>query len=110
MGSRNSHHPEGDSLYPTCYIMPTSVTVCCMSKAVRIREHLYEQIELLAKQERRSLIGQLEVLLEQALSLVDTPITRVEPNEDGSATARVTSTPRQDMRESDAHFKPDFKK
>jgi hypothetical protein len=79
-----------------------------MSKAIRIRDHLYEQIDLLAKQERRSLIGQLELLLEQALNMVDTPLTRVEPNEDGSATTKVTSTPRQDMRD-DAHFKPDFK-
>ena len=40
-----------------------------MSKAIRIREHLYKEIEALAKTERRSLISQLEVLLEQALQL-----------------------------------------
>ena len=40
-----------------------------MSKAVRIRDHLYAEIEKLAKQERRSLISQLEVLLEQALKI-----------------------------------------
>jgi hypothetical protein len=40
-----------------------------MSKAVRIREHLYAEIEALAQKERRSIIGQLEVLLEQALAM-----------------------------------------
>ena len=40
-----------------------------MSKAVRIREHLYAEIASLAKAEHRSLISQLEVLLEQVLQL-----------------------------------------
>ena len=40
-----------------------------MSKAVRIREHLYTEIASLAQAEHRSLIAQLEVLLEQALAL-----------------------------------------
>lgn len=40
-----------------------------MSKAIRIREHLYEEIQRLARKERRSLIAQLEILLEQALKL-----------------------------------------
>jgi hypothetical protein len=54
----------------TClHFQPTSVTVCRVSKAVRIREHLYEEIGRLATQERRSLIAQLEVLLEQALAI-----------------------------------------
>ena len=40
-----------------------------MSKAVRIREHLHAEIERLARENRRTLIDQLELLLEQALRI-----------------------------------------
>jgi hypothetical protein len=54
-----------------------------MSKAVRIREHLYAEIEKLAKEERRSLISQLEVLLEQALRMQDGGRAVQGPGESG---------------------------
>lgn len=73
-----------------------------MSKAIRIREHLYDEIERLAKQERRSMIGQLEYLLEQALRLPDKyvpPVVQVTPE----LKKQIDAVP-------DPHFKPDFKK
>jgi hypothetical protein len=72
-----------------------------MSKAIRIREHLYNEIEKLAKEERRSLIGQLEYLLEQALRLNDSP---TQANNPGPNVTTTFSPP-----SADPHFKPDFK-
>ena len=40
-----------------------------MSKSIRIKDYLYDQIELLASENRRPLISQLELLLEQAMSI-----------------------------------------
>lgn len=40
-----------------------------MSKSIRIHQYLYDEIERLARAERRSLVTQLEILLEQALQL-----------------------------------------
>ena len=89
-----------------------------MSKAVRIREHLYIEIERLAKLQRRSLIAQLEVLLEQALAIEsgergfvrEGPAT-TEPREEVDDLPDVKATLRVIPRdEADDHFKPDFKK
>ena len=44
-----------------------------MSKAVRIRDHLHAEIERLARQNRRTLIDQLELLLEQAIAMTGLP-------------------------------------
>jgi hypothetical protein len=76
-----------------------------MSKAVRIREHLYAEIAHLAQAEHRSLIAQLEVLLEQALQLPE--------NFDKPKIGPATETPRVEVSgdtiQADPHFKPDFK-
>ena len=40
-----------------------------MSKSVRLKDYLYEEIERLAKAERRSMVSMVELLLEQALQL-----------------------------------------
>jgi len=100
-----------------------------MSKAVRIREHLYAEIASLAKAEHRSLIAQLEVLLEQALALRDgypdlagslserdkalSSVTKDAPKGDQEHAARgvVGSNPTSEVSrsESDSHFKPDPK-
>lgn len=74
-----------------------------MSKAVRIREHLYDEIARLAKEERRSILAQLEVLLEQAL--------RLQPSESISADAQPRDVPSRTI-EADAvdpYFRPDPK-
>jgi hypothetical protein len=75
-----------------------------VSKAVRIRDHLYAEIEALAKKERRSLISQLEVLLEQALAMEsaergflrvqgETPHTKRRLSERESGVAKVAEGP-----------------
>ena len=74
-----------------------------MSKAVRIRDHLYAEIERLAKEERRSMIAQLEILLEQALKLEEVGFDRIM---DGDKPVGVV-LPRE--HEPDPHFKPDPK-
>jgi hypothetical protein len=73
-----------------------------MSKAIRIREHLYEEIERLAKEERRSLIGQLEYLLEQALRMQPAVEVSARPSTFTSADAQPRGIP-------DREVKPDFK-
>jgi len=94
-----------------------------MSKAVRIREHLYAEIEKLAKQERRSLISQLEVLLEHALALRDGypdlagSLSEREPRGETDRAASMDerhppaaeAAKAASRSESDPHFKPDFK-
>ena len=72
-----------------------------MSKAVRIREHLYAEIASLAKAEHRSLIAQLEVLLEQALGMERAGFERIEDAE----TKEVVGVT---LPADDSHFKPDF--
>ena len=85
-----------------------------MSKAIRIKDHLYAEIERLAKTERRSLIGQLELLLEQALAM-ETRITETRHTASGTITTERTladAQPRDVPARSvtaDPHFKPDFK-
>lgn len=93
-------------------MVPTPTYTCRMSKAVRIRDHLYAEIEALAKAERRSLIAQLEVLLEQALALDSSENLRVR-------TAPATDEACEEIKAppdgtpatlpADQHFKPDFK-
>ena len=100
-----------------------------MSKAVRIREHLYAEIASLAKAEHRSLIAQLEVLLEQALTLrggypdlagslserdkaVSTVVKDAPKGDQEHAARGVVSsnlTSEISRSESDPHFKPDPK-
>lgn len=77
-----------------------------MSKAVRIRDHLYAEIARLASTERRSLIAQLEVLLEQALALESSGAAVGLLAESGSALPPVGEPERAAP---DSHFKPDFK-
>ena len=106
-----------------------------MSRAVRIREHLHAEIERLARENRRTIIDQLELLLEQAIRLQDsegatkTGERRTEPSDTGAAApspddqaaatgkeqeARAHSfRPGDDALRpplSDDHFRPDFKK
>jgi hypothetical protein len=52
-----------------------------LSKTIRIREHLFAEIERLAQNDRRSLVSQVELLLEQALRMPD----RDEPEPSGVA-------------------------
>lgn len=76
-----------------------------MSKAVRIRNHLHVEIERLARENRRTIIDQLELLLEQAIRM--------------DATANDWGVSDEEFRERamdvglsegpDDHFKPDFK-
>ena len=88
-----------------------------MSKAVRIREHLYAEIASLAQAEHRSLIAQLEVLLEQALKMGKAGITSITLSETGEVVGLVLppedETPRPVVRtrlpQTEDHFKPDPK-
>ena len=87
-----------------------------MSKAVRIREHLYAEIASLAKAEHRSLIAQLEVLLEQALRMESSGAAVGKLAGSGSAPKQgedreVSSRPldRPERAAPEDHFKPDFK-
>ena len=89
-------------------------TICCMTRSVRIKEHLAAELERLAKEERRSLANLVEVLLEQALKMDGAPITKEIVQDIGSipVRAQVSTTPRAERRASsdpDPHFKPDFK-
>ena len=89
-----------------------------MSKAIRIREHLYKEIEALAKTERRSLISQLEVLLEQALQLpenFDKPKEWPASNEprkgikhpaDGTLSPPISSRPKKRLHPCKHHVPP----
>lgn len=77
-----------------------------MSKAVRIREHLYDEVAKRAKEERRSILAQLEVLLEQALRLKD---SGAEPVATSPATAEAKADGSHPPVPEDLHFKPDFK-
>ena len=110
-GPRYSHHPDPIS-------MMQRATICCMTRSVRIKEHLAAELERLAKEERRSLANLVEVLLEQALTIesgergfvrempaTNEPLIEVTDLPDVKATVRVI--PRE---EADPHFKPDFKK
>ena len=47
-----------------------------MSKPVRLPDFLYAEVERLAKEERRSLANMVRVLLEQAIAMDQTPITK----------------------------------
>lgn len=81
-----------------------------MSKAVRIREHLYAEIDALAKKERRSLISQIEVLLEQALKLNQEPnLIEVQGYVGGQPTGPKTMMPNPAKATPDRHVTPDFK-
>lgn len=74
-----------------------------MSKTVRIKEHLYAEIEALARTERRSLVAQLEILLEQALRMDDPPIAKETVETIRRLAGRASL-------QSDDHFKPDPKR
>ena len=50
-----------------------------VSKSIRIKQHLYDEIQALAESENRPLIRQLEMLLEQALGLRANPIVTDTP-------------------------------
>jgi hypothetical protein len=89
-----------------------------MSKAVRIREHLYAEIGRLAAQERRSLIAQLEVLLEQALQIESSGAavgkqaasgSAAKHSEDRKDSIASKSSSRPERVAPDSHFKPDPK-
>jgi hypothetical protein len=66
-----------------------------MSKSVRLKEHLYAEVERLAKEERRSLANMVEILLEQALRVDAEPITREEVQTEPFYVQTQTTTTRQ---------------
>jgi hypothetical protein len=74
-----------------------------MSKAVRIREHLHAEVERLAKEEKRSLTNMVEVLLEQALRLNESPFTVTKTSGVSVSTHPGTFT------SADREVKSDFK-
>ena len=69
-----------------------SVTVCYMSRPVRLPDYLADEVERLAAEEKRSLANMVAVLLEQALR--------------GAAVSAPVAY-REDV---DDHFKPDPKR
>ena len=71
-----------------------------MSKPVRLPDYLYEEVQRLASEEKRSLANMVQVLLEQALKM-DKLAADAQPR---NVTARTIAPPADD------HFKPDFKK
>jgi hypothetical protein len=79
-----------------------------MSKAVRIREHLYAEIARLAQAEHRSLIAQLEVLLEQALRIQSSGAAVGQTAGSSSASSRHVAGDLERAAPED-HFKPDPK-
>ena len=100
-----------------------------MAKSVRLSDYLYEEIERLARAEKRSLANMVKVLLEQALALPDSypdlagslserdkavsAVAKDAPKGDQEHAARgvVGSNPTSEVSrsENDSHFKPDFK-
>ena len=84
-----------------------------MSKAVRIRDHLHAEIERLAQQNRRSIIGQLELLLEQALRLPGNELSERDAGAPGvgrgETVASQAEPPSRSRSESSSDVKTDFK-
>jgi len=97
-----------------------------MAKSVRLADYLYEEIEHLARAEKRSLANMVKVLLEQALQLessgaavgdlavtgsgrdrlrtpTGTPVGGTSGDEQ-----RVTPSHPAPVRAAPEHFKPDF--
>lgn len=104
-----SPHPAYINLATSVVISSNKWYTAHMSKSIRIRDHLYEEIDRLAKAERRPLVSQLELLLEQALAMDTQPITvKTIQTEPVYIETQVTSTPRAE-RLRDDHFKPDPK-
>jgi len=72
-----------------------------MAKSVRLSDYLYEEVERLARAEKRSLANMVKVLLEQALGMERASFERIEDAETREVVG-VTLPP------DDSHFKPDF--
>ena len=72
-----------------------------MAKSVRLSDYLYEEVERLARAEKRSLANMVKVLLEQALGMERASFSQSE-NSKTKEVQDVTSPP------DDSHFKPDF--
>lgn len=87
--------------------MLQSATLCCMSKSIRLKDHLVAEVERLAKEERRSLAQMVELLLEQALRLDGEPRTKRIPHNFGGD-AQITTSLRTERRR-EAEVKTDFK-
>jgi hypothetical protein len=81
-----------------------------MSKSIRIKDYLYEQIERLASENRRPLISQLELLLEQALNAEAVLLDggRDEGRESGTSQPSPLP-PSESIGPYEKEFKPDFK-
>lgn len=79
-----------------------------MSKSVRLKTYLAEEVERLAAEEKRSFANMVEILLEQALKLEVQPVTRESvQTEPVYVQVQAPSTPRQIRR--DAEVRTDFK-
>jgi hypothetical protein len=87
-----------------------------MAKSVRLSDYLYEEVERLARAEKRSLANMVKVLLEQALSLEERSSTEELDGggrESGGAQRVRQAKASQENKLSsppspDSHFKPDF--
>jgi len=73
-----------------------------MAKSVRLSDYLYEEVERLARAEKRSLANMVKVLLEQALGMERVGFAQIEDAE----TKEVVSVT---LPLDDPHFKPDPK-
>ena len=80
--------------------------LCDMAKSVRLADYLYEEVERLARAEKRSLANMVKVLLEQALQLESSGAAVGDRTVSGSALVTPSGEPERAAPED--HFKPDF--
>jgi len=73
-----------------------------MAKSVRLSDYLYEEVERLARAEKRSLANMVKVLLEQALSTESARVRDMDWAKAGPDAGKVEVM-------DDPHFKPDPK-
>jgi len=77
-----------------------------MAKSVRLADYLYEEVERLARAEKRSLANMVKVLLEQALQLESSGAAVGDVAVSGAALTPTAGEPERAA--PDDHFKPDF--
>ena len=84
--------------------------MCCMTKTVRIREHLAAEVERLAKEERRSLANMVEVLLEQAMGFrpIETDVPEIIVGAAVPHKMDHSRPPKAPPPPVEREFKPDF--
>lgn len=75
-----------------------------MSKSVRLKDYLADELERIAERENRSLANLVNTLLEQAIEMDQRAITKVERM--GNVEVQVSTTPAAERKLADADSQP----